>query len=62
MSIADLKRELRTLERLIDTMSTDAAFAEDLACLEKTRKALATRLLAERKKHRRRRVRIAVAA
>ena len=43
-----LERELRTVERLIETIKPDAGFVEDLLCLELHRKALSAALAIER--------------
>lgn len=48
MSIRDLQRELRTVEKLIATLTPDAGFVEDLVCLEMNWKALAAALSIER--------------
>lgn len=44
----ELKRELRTVERLIETIKPNAGFVEDLLCLELHRKALSAALAIER--------------
>jgi hypothetical protein len=43
-----LEDELRTVERLIETIKPDTGFVEDLICLELHRRALSAALAIER--------------